>query len=59
MEWMTAKQKEQFETACLLIDSIDSPKAFYRVMEMLDQYSVDIVNCAREYKKCYNSAQYM
>lgn len=59
MGWMTAKQKEDFETVCLLIDSIDSPKAFYRVMEVINsKYDLDVVNAAREYKKCYNSAQY-
>ena len=36
MEWMTRKQREDFETACLLIDSIDSPKEFYRVMEIIN-----------------------
>ena len=59
MEWMTRKQREDFETVCLLIDSIDSPKEFYRVMEIINsKYDVDVVNCAREYKKCHNSIQY-
>ena len=59
MEWMTRKQREDFETVCLLIDSIDSQKEFYRVMEIINsKYDVDVVNCAREHKKCYNSIQY-
>lgn len=58
MDWMTDKQKEDFETVCLLIDMIDSPKEFYRVMKFLDRYDTDVVNCAREYKHCYNSIQY-
>lgn len=58
MDWMTDKQKEDFETICLLIDGIDSPKEFYRVMKLLDKYDCDVVNSAREYKHCYNSIQY-
>lgn len=59
MEWMNRKQREDFETVCLLIDGIDSPKEFYRVMGIINsKYDVDVVNCAREYKKCYNSIQY-
>ena len=58
MDWMTEKQKEDFETVCLLIDMIDSPKEFYHVMNFLDKYDTDVVNCAREYKHCYNSIQY-
>ena len=58
MNWMTSRQREDFETVCLLIDGIDSPKEFYRVMNLLDKYDIDVVNCAREYKKCYNSVQY-
>lgn len=57
---MTKKQKEEFETVCLLIDGIDSPKEFYRVMNIInDKYDIDVVNSAREFKHCYNSAQYM
>lgn len=60
MEWMTKKQKEDFDSVCLLIDGIDSPKEFYRVMNIInDKYDIDVVNCARELKHCYNSAQYM
>jgi hypothetical protein len=55
---MSDKQKEDFETVCLLIDGIDSPKEFYRVMKLLDKYDCDVVNSAREYKHCYNSIQY-
>ena len=59
MEWMTEKQKEDFESVCLLIDSINSPKEFYRVMNVINnKYDFDVINCAREYKKCYNSVQY-
>lgn len=60
MDWMTKKQKEEFETVCLLIDGINSPKEFYRVMNIInDKYDIDVVNSAREFKRCYNSAQYM
>ena len=60
MEWMTTKQKKDFESICILIDLIDSPKAFYRTINEINaKYDIDVVNCAREYKKCYNSAQYM
>ena len=60
MEWMTTKQKKDLESICILIDSIDSPKAFYRIINEINaKYDLEDVNCAREYKKCYNSAQYM
>lgn len=59
MEWMNRKQREDFETVCLLIDGIDSPKEFYLVMGIINsKYDVDVVNCAREFKKCYSSIQY-
>lgn len=58
--WMSAAQQRDFEEICLLIDSIKSPRDFYRVMEKINNgpYGVDVINCAREFKKCYNSAQY-
>lgn len=59
MDWMTPREKADFLTACELIDSIKNPRDFYRVIrELNEHYSVDIVNCARAVKKCYNSAQY-
>ena len=29
-----------------------------KIVAELLKYDVDVVNCAREYKKCYNSIQY-
>lgn len=40
MEWMTRKQKEDFETVCLLIDSIDSPNKFYLVKWIMMSFAV-------------------
>lgn len=57
--WMNKYQKEDFESACLKISCIQSPEDFYRVMNDIDIYGVDVVNTAREYMHCYNSAQYM
>lgn len=58
--WMDAGQQEQFREICGLIDTIKSGRDFYRVMERINGggYSVDVINAAREYKKCFNSAQY-
>ena len=59
MDWMTDKQKEQFDSVCLLIDSITNPGEFFDVMNKINNtYDVDVVTCAREFKHCYNSAQY-
>jgi hypothetical protein len=55
---MTKKQKEDFDTICLLIDGVHTPKQFYEVCKEINKYDVDVVNSAREYKKFYNSAQY-
>ena len=59
--WMSAAQQRDFEEICLMIDSISSPRDFYRVMDKINNgpYDVDVINAAREFKKCYNSAQYM
>ena len=56
--WMNKYQKEDFESACLKISGIRSPRDFYRVMDEIDFYGTDVVNCAREYMRCYNSEQY-
>lgn len=58
--WMDAGQQEQFREICGLIDTIKSGRDFYRVMERINGggYSVDVINAAREYKQCFNSAQY-
>lgn len=57
-EWMSQGQKRDFWEACWLIDQIDSPEKFYRIMDALEKFSVDVVNCARYEKRCYNSMQY-
>ena len=58
--WMDAAQQEDFRRICGLIDTIKSGRDFYRVMDKINNggYSVDVINAAREYKKCFNSAQY-
>lgn len=56
--WMSKYQKEDFEKACRKIAGIQSPKDFYQVMNDIDIYGVDVVNAAREYMNCRNSAQY-
>lgn len=56
--WMNKYQKEDFESACLKISTIQTPKDFYRVMNDINFYEIDVVNAAREYMNCKNSAQY-
>lgn len=56
--WMSKYQKEDFESACLQISAIQTPEDFYRVMNDIDLYGVDVINAARAYMCCYNSAQY-
>lgn len=58
MDWMSKSQKQQFREVCELIDQIKSPRDFYRIMEQVNRYPVDIVTCAREFKRCFNSIQY-
>ncbi|MDL2324074.1 hypothetical protein LJC61_02830 [Ruminococcaceae bacterium OttesenSCG-928-A16] len=55
-----AKNHKDWEPVCKIIDSINSPGEFYKAMKKLNsgRYDLDIVNAAREYKECYNSAQY-
>lgn len=58
--WMDEAQQEQFRQICSMIDTIKSGRDFYRVMNRINYggYSVDVINAAREFKKCFNSAQY-
>ena len=58
MNWMTDKQKQDYNTICALIDTVKTPKQFYAVCDQINKYDCDIVNSAREAKKFYNSAQY-
>ena len=59
-KWMSPKQKDEFVSACMLIDSIKSPRDFYRIVNYINlHYDGDVVAAARELTKCYNSAQYM
>lgn len=57
---MDEAQQEQFRQICSMIDTIKSGRDFYRVMNRINYggYSVDVINAAREFKKCFNSAQY-
>lgn len=60
IDWMSAAQQRDFEQICDFIDTIKSPKEFYSVMEYINNhFNTDVINCAREIKRCYNSAQYM
>ena len=58
--WMDEAQREDFRRICSMIDSIKSGRDFYRVMGLINagSYSVDVINAAREFKQCFNSAQY-
>ena len=58
--WMDEAQQEQFRQICAMIDTIKSGRDFYRVMNRINYggYSVDVINAAREFKQCFNSAQY-
>ena len=57
---MDEAQQEDFREICGLIDTIKSGRDFYRVMNQINggRYSVDVINAAREFKQCFNSAQY-
>lgn len=58
--WMSAAQQEQFRCICNLIDTIKSGRDFYRVMSRINsgEFDLDVINAAREFKQCFNSAQY-
>ena len=58
--WMDEAQQKDFREICGLIDTIKSGRDFYRVMNQINggRYSVDAINAAREFKQCFNSAQY-
>ena len=58
--WMDEAQQKDFREICGLIDTIKSGRDFYRVMDQINggRYSVDVINAAREFKQCFNSAQY-
>lgn len=58
---MNEAQKKDFQEVCDLIDTIKNGKDFYRVMDQISngRYSVDVINAAREFKNCLNSAQYI
>lgn len=60
LAWMDEAQQEDFREICGMIDSIKSGRDFYRVMNQINsgRYSVDVINAAREFKQCFNSAQY-
>lgn len=57
-DWMTEKQKEDFESACLIIDSIQNAKEFYQAMKILEKYDFDSVATARLVQGCYNSIHF-
>ncbi len=58
--WMDEAKQKDFREICGLIDTIKSGRDFYRVMNQINggRYSVDVINAAREFKQCFNSAQY-
>lgn len=60
MDWMSEKQKADFEKVCTLIDSVKTPQQFYAVCNEINStmYDFDVVNVAREHKKFFNSAQF-
>ena len=60
LAWMDEAQQEDFREICNLIDTIKNGWDFYRVMNLINggRYSVDVINAAREFKQCFNSAQY-
>jgi hypothetical protein len=57
---MNKKQKEDFETVCLIIEGVKTPRQFYEACNKINsgKYDFDAVASARAYKKFYNSAQY-
>ena len=57
--WMDADQQEQFRRICNLIDKIKSGRDFYHIINKINNnYELDVINAAREYKKWFNSTQY-
>ena len=57
--WMDEAQQEQFRQICRMIDTIKSGRDFYHIINKINNnYELDVINAAREYKKCFNSAQY-
>ncbi len=58
--WMDEAQQKDFREICGLIDTIKNGRDFYRVMNRINYggYNVDVINAAREFKQCFNSAQY-
>lgn len=60
MNWMTDKQKEDYDSICILIDSVKTPKQFYEICRIINsgKYDFDVVNTVRAAKRFYNSAQF-
>lgn len=58
--WMTKKQQEDYDAVCFIIEEVKTPKQFYEACNKINsgKYDFDVVNCAREDKKFYNSAQF-
>lgn len=59
--WMDEKQRKDYDFVCLIIDEVKTPKQFYEACNKINagKYDFDVVNCAREDKRFYNSAQFM
>ena len=59
--WMSEKQSEDYDSVCIIIDGVKTPKQFYEACREINsgRYDFDTVNCAREDKRFFNSAQYM
>ena len=60
MNWMSKKQREDYQAVCIIIDEVKTPKQFYEACREINsgKYDFDVVNTAREDKRFYNSAQY-
>lgn len=58
--WMDEAQQEDFRRICAMIDTIKNGRDFYRVMGLINagDFGVDVINAARKFKQCFNSAQY-
>ena len=60
MSWMSAKQQEDYETVCNIIDGVETARQFYEACRKINsgKYDFDAVSAAREDKHFYNSAQF-
>lgn len=59
--WMSEKQREDYDAVCLIIEKVKTPKQFYAACREINsgKYDFDTVNCVREDKRFFNSAQFL